>query len=393
MNARTITTEGATIRPSSPPIHVHGSRLSITGARKRYGALDALRGVDLEVAAGSFTVLLGPSGSGKTTLLRAIAGIERLDSGRIELDSRVVSDNRTHLQPEHRALAMVFQDYALWPHMTVQHNVGYALRRSHLGSREAARRVGETLERVGLGAKSRSYPHELSGGQQQRVALARAIVGAPSLILFDEPLSNLDADLREHLRLEIATMTREAGATAVYITHDQSEAFALADEVAIVNAGSIEQRGTAEEIFRRPASPFVARFTGLAGSIPGTALDVRAETALIKVGEQVLSASVGAAFSAGSAVELMIRPTATALEGMNESRESIGQAIPGRIIDVAYRGRGYDHVIETGHGILTSVFDERPWARGESCLVRIAASGTIAFPAASRVDPEGITDN
>lgn len=358
----------------------HGSRLSIVGARKHYGATEVLKGIDLEVAPGTFTVLLGPSGSGKTTLLRSIAGIERLDSGTIELGSRLVSDTRTHIPPEQRSLAMVFQDYALWPHMTVHENVGFALRRRHLGSRDSASRVEATLERVGLGAKSRNYPHELSGGQQQRVALARAIVGEPSLILFDEPLSNLDADLREHLRLEIATMTRESGATAVYITHDQSEAFALADDVAILNAGSIEQRGTAESIFRRPSSPFVARFTGLAGSLSGTAESISVESAVIVVGSQRLTATVGAPFPAGTDVEVMIRPTATSLAAVDSTAIADAQTIRARVVDVAYRGRGYDHVVDTGHGLLTSVFDERAWRRGDDCGVRISATGTIAFP-------------
>jgi iron(III) transport system ATP-binding protein len=266
-----------------PEIAPRGHRVGIRGATTSYGALEALKGVDLDIQAGSFTVLLGPSGSGKTTLLRAIAGIERLDAGRITLGPRIVNDRGVHVPSERRGLAMVFQDYALWPHMTVRQNVGYALKRRR-AERDASTLVAETLDRVGLGSKGASYPHELSGGQQQRVALARAIVGSPALVLFDEPLSNLDADLREHLRLEISTLTRESGATALYITHDQGEAFALADEVAILRDGRIEQRGTPESIYRRPESPFVARFTGIAGSFPGTVVAVDAGMATVRVG-------------------------------------------------------------------------------------------------------------
>ena len=199
----------------------------LVGAGKRYGAVRALAGVDLEVAAGRFLVLLGPSGSGKTTLVRALAGIERLDEGELHIGDRLVSGPRTHVPPEQRDLAMVFQDYALWPHLTALGNVGYALRRRKLAADQAKARSLEALERVGLAGLAERYPHELSGGQQQRVALARAIVAQPGLLLFDEPLSNLDTDLRERLRVEIATLTRQCGATAVYITHDQAEAFAL----------------------------------------------------------------------------------------------------------------------------------------------------------------------
>jgi ABC-type spermidine/putrescine transport systems, ATPase components len=367
--------------------------VSIRHARKTYGSLEALKGVDLDIQEGTFTVLLGPSGSGKTTLLRSIAGIERLDFGSIRLDGTLVSDPRVHVPSERRNLAMVFQDYALWPHMTVRQNVGYALRRRRTPSREASRRVEETLERVGLGAKASNYPHELSGGQQQRVALARAIVGSPSLILFDEPLSNLDADLREHLRLEIATLTRESGATALYITHDQGEAFALADEVAILRAGSIEQRGTPESIYRRPETPFVARFTGLAGSFTGTAAIAHAEYVSVRIGDHELLSTIGPGVREGGEVDLMIRPIATRLERLPDGpgrgwgdgpATGVGtvpaQTVPGRILDVAYRGRGYDHVVECERGILTSVFDERAWSRGDRCLVRIDPEGCMAFP-------------
>ncbi|MFF1634614.1 ABC transporter ATP-binding protein [Leifsonia sp. NPDC058248] len=360
-----------------------GHRVEIRGAAKRYGAVEALKGVDLDIRAGSFTVLLGPSGSGKTTLLRAIAGIERLDAGSIALGPRIVDDRRVHVPSERRGLAMVFQDYALWPHMTVRQNVGYALKRRG-GPRDPAALIAETLERVGLASKHASYPHELSGGQQQRVALARAIVGSPALVLFDEPLSNLDADLREHLRLEISTLTRESGATALYITHDQGEAFALADEVAILRDGTIEQRGTPESIYRSPASPFVARFTGVAGSLAGVVLAVGAGSATVRVGEAELRSAAGADVCVGDDVEVLIRPTATRLEPLPLGSGSVSpagsrQALPGRIVDVAYRGRGYDHVVECDRGLLTSVFDERAWTRGAECLVRIDPAACMAF--------------
>jgi ABC-type Fe3+/spermidine/putrescine transport system ATPase subunit len=253
---------------SSAPIDTEaqaGHTIAIRGAVKRYGKTRVLAGVDLDIPAGRFLVLLGPSGSGKTTLARCLAGVERLDGGSIHLSGRLVSDSHHHLPPERRNLAMVFQDYALWPHLTALGNVTYALRRRRLPGDVARHRAQNALEEVGLALLADRYPHELSGGQQQRVALARAVVARPGLLLFDEPLSNLDADLRERLRVQIATIARDSEATVVYITHDQAEAFALADDIAVLDQGEMVQIGPPEQIYRQPATLFVARFTGTAG--------------------------------------------------------------------------------------------------------------------------------
>jgi ABC-type Fe3+/spermidine/putrescine transport system ATPase subunit len=355
-----------------------GHEVTIRGARKSYGRTDALGGVDLEIEAGKFMVLLGPSGSGKSTLIRGIAGIERFDSGSISFGSTPISDDRHHVPAERRDLSMVFQDYALWPHLTVQQNVAYALRRRHLGTAARRANVLETLERVGLSSKVDNYPSELSGGQQQRVALARALVGSPALLLFDEPLSNLDADLRERLRVEISTLTRDSGATALYITHDQAEAFALADEIGVLNGGQLEQLGTPEEIFRRPATRFVAQFTGLAGAFAGRLVGERAGLSRARVGDHELSCTAGPGTSAGTRIDLLIRPTATSLVDRENPRRD---AIPGVVVDVAYRGRGYEHVVETRYGRLASVFDPRSWSRGGECSIVIDPAGCVAFPA------------
>ena len=355
-----------------------GHDVVVRGASRRYSAVQALDGVDLEIKPGQFMVLLGPSGSGKSTLLRGIAGIERFDAGSVSFGATTISDAHRHLPPERRDLSMVFQDYALWPHLTVFQNVGYALRRRHLDGATTRSRVLETLDRVGLASKSDSYPSELSGGQQQRVALARALVGSPALLLFDEPLSNLDADLRERLRVEISTLTRESGATALYITHDQAEAFALADEVGVLQGGRMEQRGTPEQIFRHPATPFVARFTGLAGSFAGLAVGTRAGHWCVRVGDHELFASAGSDLRPAMTVDLLIRPTATRLTEPSETTD-----IRGVVVDVAYRGRGYEHVVQCAYGRLSSVFDVTPWARGRECAVTIDPDGCIAFPRAS----------
>jgi ABC-type Fe3+/spermidine/putrescine transport system ATPase subunit len=374
-----------TVPVGAAAIPVEGHRVAVRSVRKRFGHTQALGGVDLDIEPGTFMVLLGPSGSGKTTLLRGLAGIERFDSGSVALGDRVVSEGRRHVPAEERRLAMVFQDYALWPHMTVERNVAYALRRHRLDARLVRSRVAEMLDRLGLGEKSANYPQELSGGQQQRVALARAIVGDPALLLFDEPLSNLDADLREHLRVEISTLTRAAGATAVYITHDQSEAFALADVVGVLREGVLEQLGRPEEIYQNPASPFVARFTGLAGSFTGVSAGTVGDRLRVRVGEHELFARTADVIPGGVSVEVMIRPSAPALHA-DPSDEAAGSrssgaaaVIPGRIADVAYRGRGYDHVVVTEYGSLTSVFDARGWARGTACRVAIDPEGCLAF--------------
>ena len=358
-----------------------GHHVGLVGAGKRYGAVRALAGVDLDVEAGRFLVLLGPSGSGKTTLVRALAGIERLDEGEIRIGDRVVSGARKHVPPEQRDLAMVFQDYALWPHLTALGNVGYALRRRKLAADQARARSLEALERVGLAGLAERYPHELSGGQQQRVALARAIVARPGLLLFDEPLSNLDTDLRERLRVEISTLTRESGATAVYITHDQAEAFALADTIGVLDQGRLVQLADPETLYLKPATPFVARFTGLSGELTGTVVGRDPDDLfVVEVGAWRLRTRSAHALRSGDQVRVLIRPAATAFAPTEADAGSPLGVVEGSVIDVAYRGRGYDHVIACGESTLTSVFSARPWARGAQAMLSLDAAGCIAFP-------------
>ena len=237
-------------------------------------------------------MLLGPSGSGKTTLLRCLAGIERITAGRSRSAARIGRRRAVHVPPEQRDLSMVFQDYALWPHLTALDNVAFALRRRGCRGPQCRERAAAMLDRVGLGALGQRYPNELSGGQQQRVALARALVADTGLILCDEPLSNLDADLRERMRVEISSLVREAGATTVYITHDQAEAFALADRVGVLEQGRLVQPGTPEEIYTQPATPFVARFTGLSGELP---VHVRGGRPTARVDVELAGAGPGAA--------------------------------------------------------------------------------------------------
>ncbi len=244
--------------------------LIATTIGKRFGDTSVLRGIDLTVAPGEIVALLGPSGCGKTTLLRIAAGLLSASSGRMEIAGRTVADGAVHtLPPEARGIGMVFQDYALWPHLSVLDNVAFPLRMR--GDKRAVRneRARAALARVGLDHLADRSPGTLSGGQQQRVALARAIVAEPPLVLFDEPLSNLDRELRESLALEMSTLLRELGLSAIYVTHDQAEAFTVADRVAIMIGGEIAQIAAPEAIFADPASVDVAQFLNIGALIDG----------------------------------------------------------------------------------------------------------------------------
>ena len=366
--------------------------ISITSLTKTYpgSSVAALKSVSLDVAPGTFLVLLGPSGSGKTTLLRCLAGIERIDSGQIAIAGRNVADGRAHVPPEQRDLSMVFQDYALWPHLTALDNVAFALRRRRLSRAECRSRAAVMLERVGLSEFGKRYPNELSGGQQQRVALARALIADTGLILCDEPLSNLDADLRERMRVEISSLVREAGATTVYITHDQAEAFALADHVGVLEEGVLVQSGSPEEVYSHPATPFVARFTGLAGELPvrvsahagDGSLEIAAPgvdgvrlPALVPVAGAPAEATV---LRPGDSALLAIRPTGIFLLRSADEMPHLS----GQVADVAFRGRGYEYAIDvTGFGRLTGVFARHRAERGDAVGLRLDPEGCHLFPA------------
>ncbi len=246
--------------------------IRLSGVAKSFGAVEAVRDLNLELAKGKILVLLGPSGCGKTTALRLLAGFEHPDAGEIELAGRLVAGRGADVPPEKRRVGMVFQDYALFPHLTVAKNVAYGLKGAFRGKKRDAR-VAEVLSLVRLDGLEDRMPHELSGGQQQRVALARALAPEPAVVLLDEPFSNLDATLRAEMRSEMREILRAAGVTAVFVTHDQAEALSLADEVAVMFGGSIVQMASPEELYHRPATREVAAFVGEANFLPGHVVD------------------------------------------------------------------------------------------------------------------------
>ena len=254
---------------------IHGNSVEISGVSKSFKAFKAIDDVSLRVAAGEFVALLGPSSGGKTTVLRMIAGLVTPDTGSIRFDDTTIFDaaKRTNVAAERRNIGMVFQDYALWPHLRVRDNVGFPLRARNVPKERHAQMIERALARVEMGHLGHRFPGELSGGQQQRVALARATVDEPRLLLFDEPLSNLDAALRESLGREIKALVNSLGATAIYVTHDQGEAFGLADRIAVMREGRLVQQGAPHDLYQQPKDLWMASFLRAGNLIPGIAAD------------------------------------------------------------------------------------------------------------------------
>jgi len=298
-----------------------------------YNGKTAVDGVSFSIRAGEFVTLLGPSGCGKTTTLRCVAGLHRISGGTIQIDGRRVADGRTHVRPERRGLNMVFQSYALWPHMSVFQNVAYGLRAQRVAKREIRGRVEEMLDLVGLGGYGPRGVSELSGGQQQRVVLARGLATRPRLLLLDEPLSNLDSELRARMRAEIHSLQRELGLTALYVTHDRTEALALSDRVIVMRAGAIQQEGSPGELYDAPVNRFVAEALGPVNVIPAVVTAAGAEpTARLQLaGGPVVAIASGAESPAvGTSIEVLVRPesiTIAAPEDRDAARFDVDVAV------------------------------------------------------------------
>jgi iron(III) transport system ATP-binding protein len=321
--------------------------IDVRDARKSFGDFDAVAGISFDVPEGSFTTLLGESGSGKSTTLRLLAGLESLDSGEITLRGVVVSSRSTFLPPERRKLGLVFQSYALWPHMTVFDQVAYPLKVQH-ETKELTRKVEQALDLVGLAGLGHRYPAELSGGQQQRVALARAVVYEPNVLLLDEPLSNLDAKLREHMRRELRQLHQRLGISTVYVTHDQLEALSLSDQVIVMSKGKIIERGTPEDVYERPHSLESARFVGasnvFAGVVDGELSDGVVRIVLGSDASFPYTLLAGQRLTPGQRVIVGVKPEDVRIDGsggeltLDAAIESVSYY--GSYVDVAATVRG-----------------------------------------------------
>jgi iron(III) transport system ATP-binding protein len=340
------------------------SGVTITGLVKEFGGVAAVEQLDLDIAPGEFVTLLGPSGCGKTTTLRCLAGLEAPDRGELAIGERVVfsAARATFVPPDKRDVGMVFQSYGLWPHMTVRGNVGYPLKLAKVGKAEARRRVLEILERVGLADRADEMATSLSGGQQQRVALARAMVNRPALMLYDEPLSNLDAKLRLSMRTQIRELHDALGSTSVYVTHDQEEAIALADRVVVMNAGRIEQVGSPRELYTRPANAFVADFMGFQNILSGTVVDVAADGYVVDLAGARAAVRVAGRppGPAGTPMAVAFRASHVRVDGQlpPPAVEGVSSSFTGRVRSRTYLGSCVRVLVDIGGELVRAQVDE-----------------------------------
>jgi ABC-type Fe3+/spermidine/putrescine transport system ATPase subunit len=351
------------------------SGIRLVGIEKRYGQTIASRIDDLEIADGEVISFLGPSGCGKTTALRIIAGLTPQDRGDVYLGARRVSD----LPPEQRNTAMVFQNYALFPHMTVFENIAFGLRVRRLGKGEIEAKVASALELVKLGGLEGRYPRQLSGGQQQRVALARAVVTDPDVLLFDEPLSNLDAKLREHMRFELRNFLKAIKITSVYVTHDQAEALVLSDKVVVMENGSIIQLDVPHKVYRTPRSRFVADFMGLTRFIEGVVQTLGAAPGAVRVttsGGELIEGR-GAGLALGQKVVVCVRPENIELAQPGE--RAGGNVFAGVVQGVTDFGEYIDYHVQMGPWSLRakSLTSRKPWKEGDPVAVWLDPEGCV----------------
>jgi iron(III) transport system ATP-binding protein len=316
---------------------------------KDFGAARALDGVGFRVRDGELFTLLGPSGCGKSTTLMSIAGFQTPEQGSIAVGDETFFDSarRLSVAPERRNLGIVFQSYAVWPHMTVFENLAFPLKVRRLKRQEIAARVRETLALVEMADYERRYPHELSGGQQQRVALARALVYSPSVLLLDEPFSNLDAKLRERARSWVKELQRTLGLTTIFVTHDQDEALSMSDRVLVMRDGAVQQLGTPEEVYRRPANRFVAEFVGRVNLISGVVAGWEAGRALLEVAGRSLWISSETAPQARTELTVAVRPEALVVEPADSPRNG-SNTLEARVRAVAFLGDHYQYELDAG---------------------------------------------
>jgi len=361
------------------------SRVRVADLRLSYGTHHVLRGIDLVVEEGALLALLGPSGCGKSTMLQLLAGFQQPSGGEIWVGDQMLSSARAMVPPEHRGISLVFQNYAVWPHKTVGQNVAFGLQIRRLPKMELRRRLTHALRTVRLDHLVDRYPGELSGGQQQRVALARALAVEPRVLLLDEPLSNLDANLREEMRFEIRRVHDTSGITTVYVTHDQSEAMVTADQVAVLNRGVLQQVAPPEQIFEFPANDFVAAFIGGSNILHG----VHAGAGVVRIGEAVLRGADYSHASPGETVALSIRPSRLGVTaaGGGPAGQADGNLLRGRVVRSAYLGEQRDVLIDIGgdQTVRALVPPSQRFAPDEAVLVSLPIADCQVLPLSAAI--------
>lgn len=356
------------------------ARVELLGVKKSYGPVHAVKNADITFEEGSFTTLLGPSGCGKTTILRMISGLETATAGDI-----MVAGNRVNDVPIHkRNLGLVFQNYALFPHKTIGQNIAFGLKYRDINKSEINDKVKEALDIVRLTGVEDRYPSQLSGGQQQRIALARAIVIEPDVLLLDEPLSALDANLREEMRVELTSIQRRIGITTIFVTHDQSEALAMSDRIIVMSAGRVEQIGTPEEIYNTPASEFVANFIGTSNILASKATNSDATTITLDVpnfGSFIMPRDNAVGLDKGQLCKLVMRAEKFKLTLPGETIDGTIK-VPGRVEAVDYQGQLVRYFIRVGDLQLQimNMIDVHPFTDGTEIDVHIRPSDCIALP-------------
>lgn len=350
------------------PLVKQGERLELAGLSRSFGAYNALDGIDLTIEPGEFIALLGPSGCGKSTALNCVAGLLPLSGGEIRLGGRRIDQ----LEPEKRGFGMVFQSYALFPHMTVRRNVGFGLAMQGVRGAEAEKRIDDALNLVRLGSQRDKLPGQLSGGQQQRVAIARAVVIRPPIVLMDEPLSNLDAKLRLEMRAEIRGIHDQIGSTTIYVTHDQDEALSLADRIVVMSQGRIMQIGTPEDLYQRPAHVEVADFMGFRTRLAGRVLSVSGSEAQIEAAGARLTGTPREPLRPGDAAILSVRPEdLVAVEG--------GDGIAVTVNNMEYRGRAFFGMAHAGDGSELYFRADNALPRGAAATLRPVDGRALVF--------------
>jgi spermidine/putrescine transport system ATP-binding protein len=351
--------------------HGESPSVELRGVTKRFDELAAVDDLDLELARGEFFTLLGPSGCGKTTTLRMIAGFERPSAGEIRIEGEDVA----HLPPHKRPTNTVFQSYALFPHLSVEDNVGFGLKRKKVDKAEIRRRVAAELERVGLASEGKRRPSMLSGGMQQRVALARALVNLPKVLLLDEPLGALDLKLRKELQVELKRIQRDVGITFVYVTHDQEEALTMSDRIAVMNRGRVEQVASPEEVYNRPATTFVAGFIGVSNLMPATVTG--SHEIRLDQGQTIATGTAG--FAPGDRCHAVVRPEKLRVEvGENGHAPAEQPRVEGIVASSLYLGTATQIAVDLGEGVRMTVLipnadeDERQRLPGGGARVALS---------------------